>query len=121
MLTLGGVGIMSDVIDTQILRSLRAAKGWDQQTLASTAGVDPSVISRLERGLQVDLKASVLVALAHALDVPVDSLIATPYQHSALGAVAELTAAMAALTALSAAHQRQVAALVRAYVSSMPD
>src|SRR5262245_12483214 len=64
-----GDGHMSDILDTQALRSLREAKGWDQQTLASAAGVDPSVVSRLERGLQVDLKASVLVGLAYALDI----------------------------------------------------
>lgn len=112
---------MSDVIDTKVLRALREAKGWDQQTLALHAGIDPSVVSRLERGLQVDLRASVLVALAHALALPVDAILAAPYQHSDPGFGAELTVAIAALTSLSTGQQRQVAALLRAYMSVVPE
>jgi transcriptional regulator with XRE-family HTH domain len=110
---------MSDVIDNQVLRSLREAKGWEQQTLATTAGVDPSVISRLERGLQIDLKASVLVALAHALDIPVDSLLAAPYQQVVTDLAPELVAAIAALASLPQPQQRHVAALLRTYISAM--
>jgi transcriptional regulator with XRE-family HTH domain len=112
---------MSDVIDTQILRSLREAKGWEQQMLASTAGVDPSVISRLERGLQVDLKASVLIALARALDIPVDSLLATPYQQVTSDLAPELVAAIAGLASLQQPQQQHVAALLRTYVSALPE
>ena len=112
---------MSDVLDTQVLRSLREAKGWDQQTLANAAGIDPSVISRLERGLQIDLRASVLVAVARALAIPVDSILATPYQYASPEFIVELTDAVGTLTALSAAQQRQIAALIRAYVLTRPE
>ncbi len=53
---------MRRVIDPQTLRALRPAHDGDQQTVARTAPVDPSVVSRLERELHSDLDASVLVA-----------------------------------------------------------
>lgn len=112
---------MSDIIDPQVMRSLREARGWDQLTLATAADVDPSVVSRLERGLQQDLMASVLVALAHALDTPVDALLIASAQHAPPPLGAELTAAITELAALPASQQRQVAAIVRAYVSAMPE
>jgi transcriptional regulator with XRE-family HTH domain len=112
---------MADVINPQVLRALREARGWDQQTLATNADVDPSVVSRLERGLQHNLRASVLIALAHALDVAVDTLLAAAHQHTDPAFVAELTAAIQGLTNLSPAQQRQVAAIVQGYVSTMPE
>lgn len=66
---------MSALINVDMLRSLRELRGWDQQALATQADVDRSVISRIERGSQRDLKVSVLVALARALEVPVDRLL----------------------------------------------
>ena len=112
---------MSDVIDPQVLRSLREARGWDQLTLATAAGVDPSVVSRLERGVQLDLYASVLIALAHALQTPVDSLLVASAQHAPPAVIAELTAVVGELASLSEAQQRQVAAIVRGYLSAMPE
>jgi len=112
---------MNDVINPQVLRALREARGWDQQTLATNADVDPSVVSRLERGLQQNLRASVLVALAHALDVAVDTLLAAAHQHTSPAFVAELTAAIHGLMNLSPAQQRQVAAIVQGYVSTLPE
>jgi transcriptional regulator with XRE-family HTH domain len=112
---------MSDVIDPQVLRSLRESRGWDQLTLATAADVDPSVVSRLERGLQQDLKASILVALARALETPVDALLIASAQHAPPPLVAELGAVMTELGALPPLQQRQVAAIVRAYLSAMPE
>lgn len=110
---------MSDVIDVQVLRALREAKGWDQLTLARAAGIDPSVISRLERGTQLDLRASVLVGIARALHTPVDSLLALSQQQPPAIAL-ELASVVAELDQLSEAHQRHVAALLRAYLSALP-
>lgn len=109
---------MAELLDTRTLRTLREAQGWDQQTLAQRAGVDPSVISRLERGLQEDLRVSVMVALARALGTSVESLLAAPPVPLRFGA--ELTAALTQLDALSRAQQHQVAALLRAYVTTLP-
>lgn len=94
-------------------------RGWDRQTLATREGIDPSVISRLERGLQDDMRASVLSALARVFQVRVELLLAEPLAPPALGT--ELTGAVAALGPLSPAQQRQVAALLRAYISTLPD
>jgi transcriptional regulator with XRE-family HTH domain len=108
------------LIDVNVLRSLREARGWDQATLAAHAGIDPSVISRLERGLQVDLKASVLASLARALQIPVDALLAAPYRQHPAALAPELDAAIAQLSALAPAQQRQVAALLQAYLRTLP-
>jgi transcriptional regulator with XRE-family HTH domain len=114
---------MGALINVEMLRSLREVRGWDQRTLAGHAGVDRSIISRLERGTQQDLKVSILVAIARALDVPIDTLIVPPEaaggEHAPLRA--ELAAVVDALPPLSQAHQRQVAALLRGYLSAMPD
>jgi transcriptional regulator with XRE-family HTH domain len=112
---------MADVINPQVLRALREARGWDQQTFATTAAVDPSVVSRLERGLQHNLKASVLVALAHALETPVDTLLAGAHQRATPAFVAELTAILSRVSTLAPAHQRQLAAIVQAYLATMPE
>lgn len=106
------------LLNPQTLRVLREGKGWDQKTLAQAAGVDPSVISRLERGLQDDLRASVLVALADALVVPVDALLGRLQEHKV---ITELAATMVELERLPDAHQRQVAAMLRAYLTAMPE
>lgn len=110
---------MSDVIDVQVLRALREARGWDQLTLARAAGIDPSVISRLERGTQLDLRASVLVGIARALHIPVDALLA-PTQPRPSTAALELAAVVAELDQLSESHQRHVAAILRAYLTALP-
>jgi transcriptional regulator with XRE-family HTH domain len=109
---------MAELLDVRMLRALREARGWDQQTLAREAGVDPSVISRLERGLQDDFRVSVLVALARTLAIPVDSILAEPAVTPALDA--ELAAIVSQLGALTSAQQRQVAAILSAYLATLP-
>jgi transcriptional regulator with XRE-family HTH domain len=111
---------MSDVIDVQVLRALREAKGWDQLTLARAAGIDPSVISRLERGTQLDLRASVLVGIARALHTSVDSLL-VPLQQQPPAVALELASVIAELDQLPEAYQRHVAALLRAYLTALPE
>lgn len=111
---------MSGVVDGNAIRSIREARGWDQQTLARAAGVNPSVVSRLERGLQDDLKASVLVAIAQALSVPTDHLLQSAYRQDLPEVTPELAETMAELSALPPAQQRQVLALLRAYLSTLP-
>lgn len=111
---------MSDVLNPQALRLIREAKGWDQLTLARAAGVDPSVISRLERGIQGDLRASVLVSLARALHTSVDSLLAAPHQQTPSAVVLELAAVIEELPQLPVVYQRHVAALLRAYLAALP-
>lgn len=112
---------MSSVIDGNVIRSVREAKGWDQLTLAQAAGINPSVVSRLERGLQDDLKASVLVALARALEVPVDSLLHPSLQQIPNVLTPELVEVLADLARLAPAMQQQVAAILRGYLSTLPE
>ncbi len=112
---------MGDVVDGQRLRAMREVKGWDQRTLARRAGVDPSVISRLERGVQGDVRASVLVALARTLATPVDSLLSASGEETHPELVRELDAALRALAGISPDHQRQVAAMLRGYLAHPPE
>jgi transcriptional regulator with XRE-family HTH domain len=111
---------MDTVIDIRIMRMHREAKGWDQLTLARKAGIDPSVVSRLERGLQIDLKASVLIALAQALDISVDMLI-PDHPLTTSEYVTDLTAMVAEVERLPEKYQRQVAALLYGYLSTLPN
>ena len=112
---------MDEVIDSEMLRKRREAKGWDQLTLAHIAQIHPSVISRLERGLQTDLKASVLIALANALEITVDTLLpisSNHRQHSSLSP--ELEAIVEEIGHLPASQQRHIAAILRGYLSGLP-
>lgn len=111
---------MNDILDARTLRAMREAKGWDQQTLARAAGVDQSVISRLERGIQGDLRASVLIGLARAFQIPVDALLATPYPYEPAALIPEVARAVADLGRLPTDIQRHVAAILRAYISELP-
>jgi transcriptional regulator with XRE-family HTH domain len=114
---------MGALIHVEMLRSLREVRGWDQRTLAQHAGVDRSIISRIERGTQQDLKVSILVAIARALDVPIDTLITAEETGGGDRAslTTELSAVVDALVPLSQEHQRQVAAVLRGYLSAMPE
>ena len=114
---------MSALINVDMLRSLREVRGWDQTTLAARAGIDRSIISRLERGSQQDLKVSILVAIANARESTVDALVVRPESMSTdpLPLVAELAAVVDALAPLPQAHQQRVAAILRGYLSVASD
>jgi transcriptional regulator with XRE-family HTH domain len=109
------VSHMPALINGQTLRAVREAKGWNQQALARHAGVDNSVISRLEREMQEDLKVSVLLALATALEVPVTDLL-TFAQPQPGALVPQLSALMAQVAALPDVPQRTIAAIIQGYL-----
>jgi len=112
---------MSTLIDGQRLRALRHAKGWDQKTLAQQASVDPSVVSRLERGLQENITVAVLIGLAQSLDTSAEALLA-PYRRPVEGELThELGVEVAELQTLPTEQQHVVAAILRAYVSAVSD
>jgi len=111
---------MNTRVNPQMLRFLREAKGWDQLTLANKAGINPSVISRLERGLQKDFKISIIVALAQTLETSVDSLLTAPNHPVQTELTVELEATMKEISRLGKNYQHQVAAILQAYLSAMP-
>jgi transcriptional regulator with XRE-family HTH domain len=106
------------MISGDTLRILRETKGWDQQTLARRTGIDASVVSRLERGLQTDLKASVLIKLAQSLGVSLDVLVS--HQTESHRLIGDLEVLLPQLQELSPGHQRQLAAIIRGYLTAMP-
>jgi transcriptional regulator with XRE-family HTH domain len=58
------------------VKQLREAAGLSQQALAAAAGVSISAVTQLEQGSKGDPRISTVAALAAALDVTVDELLA---------------------------------------------
>jgi transcriptional regulator with XRE-family HTH domain len=56
------------------LRSLREARGLDQETLALECGIDRTFVSQMERGIR-QASLTTLYRLADALKVPVTELV----------------------------------------------
>lgn len=56
------------------IRELRQQKGWSQSAFASMCGIDPSYVSRVERG-EMNLPCSALRIIASTLDMSVFSLL----------------------------------------------
>jgi transcriptional regulator with XRE-family HTH domain len=56
------------------VQEIRSGKGWTQQQLAESAGLDRTYISGLEHGKQ-NPTLGALLRLARALDVPLERLI----------------------------------------------
>lgn len=110
---------MGTLIDGQGFRALRRARGWDQKTLADKAGVDPSLISRLERGLQDNVTTSALVGLAQTFDVPVDALLVPYRDQPSSSLVHELEVVVSNLPNLSPENQRLVAAILWGCLSAL--
>jgi methanogenic corrinoid protein MtbC1/DNA-binding XRE family transcriptional regulator len=61
------------------IQALRTRRGWSQQTLAATAGLDRTYISAVERGKQ-NLTLGSLLSLAEALDAPITEILAATAQ-----------------------------------------
>ncbi len=109
---------MEPVIDGAALRRLREVRGWDQSALARRAGISQSVVSRLERGLQDNLDAAVLIALARTLGIAVDALLVASTQPDQAPLVGELAVIVPELARLPEGDQRRVAAILQAYVQA---
>jgi transcriptional regulator with XRE-family HTH domain len=58
------------------VRQLREAAGLSQQALAGAAGLSISVVTKLEQGKLTDPKLNTAIALAKALGVSMDRLLA---------------------------------------------
>jgi transcriptional regulator with XRE-family HTH domain len=114
-----------NIVNAQTLIALRKTKGWSQLSLASKAQIDRSVISRLERNLQEDLKGSVLVAIARALETSVDSLLLRPPEnrHEMYAGESDLVEDFEVLIRqigkLEPTQQRHLAAVIRAYIEAL--
>jgi transcriptional regulator with XRE-family HTH domain len=56
------------------IRELRQKKGWSQSAFASLCSIDPSYVSRIERG-NTNLRYSILYIIARKLEVSLFSLL----------------------------------------------
>lgn len=110
------------MLNTAKLIELRVKKGWDQYELAKIAGINSSVISRMERNLQSDYKLSVVIAIADALGVTVNDLIS--YETKVLDPEILLPALKNSVDKLSQKSyfaQKQVAAIIEAYLDTLEE
>jgi transcriptional regulator with XRE-family HTH domain len=105
-------------INGTMIVELRRSRGWDQKTLANVSGVDAGVISRLERNLQSDFKISVVLAVAKALEVSVDTLLNyVPSEDDVV--TPEWEVICAAIAKYPPRIQKQAAAIMQGYLSSL--
>ena len=113
---------MRELIDVEMLRALRTARGLSQGALAALAGVDRTVVARLERGGQRDVRLSVLLGLAGALCVSIEKLVVLPRPADSPSPhlSQDLAAAVATLDTLAPESQRQIAAIIHAYLTTLP-
>jgi len=118
-LTLSPLGDhMESIIDIDRLIAIRGAKGWDQKQLADAASVDKSVISRLERRLQTDCRLSVLLAIAVALEVPIERLVQQNVMSKDLLSP-ELEANLERLKNQSLKNQKHAALILNAFLDGL--
>lgn len=61
--------------DHEALTRLREERGWNRRELADAAGVDPSTVTRLEKGERTNPTATVVYLLAKALGANIPDLI----------------------------------------------
>lgn len=54
------------------IRQARREKGWKPRELARRAGLTPQSIDQIERAVTLDPRLSTIVALARALDKPLE-------------------------------------------------
>ena len=110
---------MSRIGKSEKLTELREQRRLDRYALAEEAELHPSVITRLEKGEQSDFKVSVLVKVAAALGVSVDSLVETQVietgEHEVM--LPDLQQALTLLRRRPYSGQLQVAAIIMAYIS----
>ena len=68
------------------IKFYRKRAGLTQEQLAEVAGVSRPVIANLERGTRSDAWFSSISALAIGLNIPLDFLVARPYEQGACNA-----------------------------------
>lgn len=108
------------ILNGSLIRQLREQKGWDQRRLAREAEIHPSVLSRLEREVQEDVRLSVVVALASTLDIPIRSLLRDPdVSTHGLDLIPDLKNVMVILADYPEAIQRQAAGILKGYLSTI--
>ncbi len=77
-------------VDGKRIRQLREARGWSQEHLASICGLSPRTVQRLETEGNASLESQ--MAMAAALEVAAEDLLAHAPANNALAAVASPTA-----------------------------
>ena len=105
------------VLDTAKIRKLRKQRGWDQREFAQNAAINPSVISRLERGMQDDFKFSIIVSIANCLGVTIDQLLKQEYQTNNPKYSTLLASSLERLSQHDTKKQNEVAGMINGFLS----
>jgi len=113
---------VSNWIDGNKIAALRKQKQMDQTELANQAGIAQSVISRMERNMQVDYKLSVVIVVANVLGVGIDDLLASDAKLSNEDNIEpELKSILKELPTLDAKSQRIVAKTMKTLIDALAD
>lgn len=108
------------MVNVERIVELRKARGWGQRQLAKEAGIAHTVISRLEAGTQHDVRLSILMAVADALNVSVESLLyAGNIETIEVGLLPELQSIIRQLKRQPEAVQHQAAGILRGFLQTL--
>jgi transcriptional regulator with XRE-family HTH domain len=107
------------ILNVALIKALREQKQWEQRDLAQAASLSPSVISRLENGLQRDCKLSVAVAIARAFGVTVDTLLNQNFQAESPSLTPRLQTVLAQLSEQPTSIQNGIAGMLQGYITTI--
>lgn len=105
------------MLNIKKITQLRKNRGWEQRELAQAANINPSVISRLERGLQGDFKLSVILGIANALDVQIDDLLDNPQTNDSSQLCPEFKSTIIRLSHQPTYIQNRIVGMINGYLS----
>lgn len=107
------------IVKGEVIKLLREQRGIGLRQLASEAGIDHSVISRLERNLQNDVMLSVLASIADVFEVSLDTLTDRTNREN-VPLTPELDVLISLLGEQPKAIQVHIASIISAYLANLP-
>ena len=110
-----------NVVNGEAIANLRKQKGMDQKTLAEKANVNASVLSRLERNLQSDFHASIVVQIADVLEVSVDSILNRNYSQDENPTQIDWQLVIEEMQKQPLDIQKQAAYIMKGYLQTLKD
>lgn len=104
-----------------LLRTARESRGWKQYEAATTSGVLPSTLSRLEHGPYAGMRFEDIALLCRAYQIPLDSLAALLGMPTTDGeeVASELIALCAAVRSLESEQQAFVIRVLQAVLRGL--
>ena len=110
---------MDSWVDGEKVAELRNQQGLGLRELAAKAGVDHSVVSRLERNIQKDCMLSAVAAIASALGVTIDDLLRNGQSAKNERLIPEFQAVINEFTQQPPKIQHQAAGILNGFLSTL--